>query len=236
MAYCSKCGVEVDNDIQKCPLCQFKIPDIGEANSGPSKFPIAINEYPQQLTDLKIKIFKSIAIFLSSTIIILLLLNRKISGEITWAKYTSLIFLAMIIYAFFCFGFIKSFRKAFTGVAITTIILLFLIDKIKDGLSWFVPVGLPISLSIFFIVMIIVYISKKSRSRGLNVIAYSLFGVSILCLVIEFCLTNYVYGFVDLSWSTIVCIQLSTIAVILLYIHYRFPEKYKNKIKRFFHV
>ena len=236
MPYCSKCGVEVDNDVIKCPLCQFKIPEIDGLISEPSKFPIAINEYPQQLVDLKIKIFKSIAIFLSSTVIILLLLNRKISGEITWSKYTSLIFLAMIIYAFFCFGFIKSFRKSFTGVTITTIVLLFLIDIIKDGLTWFVPVGLPITLAIFFIVMIIVYISKRSRSRGLNVIAYSLLGVSILCLIIEFCLTNYVYGFVDLSWSTIVCVQLFALAVILLYIHYRFPEKYKNRIKRFFHV
>lgn len=236
MPYCSKCGVEVDSDIKKCPLCQFTIPEIEELNSDLSKFPIAINEYPQQLTNLKIKIFKSIAIFFISTIIILLLLNRKISGGITWSKYTSLIFSAMVMYAFFGFGFIKSFKKAFTGVAMTTIALLFLIDAIKGGLTWFAPIGLPIVLAIFFIVMIIVYISKKSRSRGLNVIAYSLLGISVLCLVIEFCLTNYVYGFVDLSWSTIVCVQLFALSVILFYIHYRFPEKYKNRIKRFFHV
>lgn len=57
MAYCPKCGVEVDNNVKNCPLCDFPIPDIGEEPKGEKRYPLAVNTYPEDHLEKKNQIF-----------------------------------------------------------------------------------------------------------------------------------------------------------------------------------
>lgn len=75
MAYCPRCGVQVECDVRKCPLCDFPIPDTGEVcNPDDQKYPQAINTYPEDHQEKKNKAFFSIGIIALCLLMIIMVI------------------------------------------------------------------------------------------------------------------------------------------------------------------
>ncbi len=114
MAYCPKCGVEVDDDVRNCPLCRFPVPDIRSASDPVSGQNMAEGRYPepsniyrehrQAIKNLAFFVFATIAV---SAMIVLGVIKfiRPDLGPLV--SYVFICVLSSILYVYFSLGFLK---------------------------------------------------------------------------------------------------------------------------------
>lgn len=236
MPYCSKCGVEVDYNIKKCPLCDFPIPVIEPEEKKEDRFPLPQNSYPDKVKRRKRRTFIIISVILLTMVELTLFQNFSVSGEFTWSKYSAVSIIASWIYMFFLFRFIPKFRISVIGISITTIFLLYFLDSFNGKLEWFVLIGLPCVLMGALTTIIFAYLFKKSRKKGLNIVSYILLALTLYCIVIDAFISLHTNHFIKFYWSIIVALALLPISILFLYLHYGLPEKYKIKLERKFHI
>lgn len=121
-----------------------------------------------------------------------------------------------------------------SGIMITVLAAVFFIDLILPGRSWFLPVGLQITVAVFVTAGIILILGRTAHFKGLNVIAAALIVLSGLCVITEMVLDRYLNGSVDLRWSLVTAISILPVTLIFFFYHYRL--KRGNRLDSFFHV
>lgn len=107
----------------------------------------------------------------------------------------------------------------------TAAVFVLAIDFLTFGVSWFLPVGLPIVLIIEGAAFFCVALSAASKRKGLNVIAIGLLGIAIIGVGIETVLSlNYAHR-IMVTWSAVVATVALPIAGLLFYLHYRITNR-----------
>jgi hypothetical protein len=240
MAYCPKCGVEVDKNVKECPLCNFPIPDIEDMqeNTEINKFPEARNMYIKTLETLRNKVF--ITVFLLSIISIVIFLTIGLLRSSISDYMTGFVICVMagLIYLFIIMGYI-SHLKIGTGIFSATVILQsFLLDYIDGEMEWSLTYALPITISATAIFSLTVYFYKKGKHKNhfIFIPIYTAVGVGILSLIVESVLSINLDGTLKITWSLIVFISLQLFAVIMTGLYNVLPEDMREKLRRVFHV
>lgn len=236
MPYCSKCGVEVDNNIRECPLCDFPIPVIESEEKEEDRFPSPQNSYPYKVEKRKRRTFIIISVILLTSVELMLFQNFSIEGKLTWSRYSAVSIIASWIYLFFLFRFIPKFKISVIGMSITTIILLYFLDIFDGELEWFISIGLPCVLMGTISTIIYYHLFKRAKKKGLNIVAYILLALILYCIGIDAFISLHLHHFIKLSWSISVALGLLPISILFLYLHFGLPEKYKIKLERKFHI
>jgi phosphatidylserine synthase len=112
--------------------------------------------------------------------------------------------------------------------------MLLMFDLISGKANWFIPVGLPVTLSAVLFVCLIVILYKFARFKGFNILAIIFLSVAGFCILLEIILDRYVKGVVDVHWSLLAAVSILPISLVLLFVHYRMKKG--NKLESFFHV
>lgn len=241
MNYCNNCGVEMDDDMNCCPLCGLVV---GEE-------PVIIDEQPQpkqpylgdkvmgeirKLTILeKRKIFsKVLGIMLGSGIIVTLIINLIISNDISWAKYNVLASLTIFvnIYLF------TIWRERPYLVAIVSLVSLvvgmLLLDIISHNAGWGARLGVPILFALYAFILLFIWYIRASKQLGFNVLAVGLVEAGLLLMCIEGIISRYSQHSITLSWSIVAGASIVPVAALLIYMHYKLKKG--TDLKRFFHI
>ncbi len=229
MPYCSRCGVEVESGINKCPLCQTVIQvgrkDIAsEFNNYPDSVIHSVVDDLKNVVEKKKYVWELVSIFFLISIISVLAINFSLDRELTWSFYpvcailtswgslTAMLFLNRHLFIFlFCDAFFLS-------------LFLFLTDLYSGGLKWFFPIALPIVCLILIIFLIDAFIISLLKTNGLNTAGFLLMGISVFCSGLENILSLYTNGRMSFSWSVVVGFSLIPISGFLIYLHYRFTS------------
>lgn len=242
MAYCPKCGVELDAYVKNCPLCEFPIPDIGENPElkeleGLHKYPNAINTYRRDYRIIKNKVFFSVLLIVISSIIILSVLKLIYPASTQIANYVVIIVIAFLLYLFFGFLYLKPAYNVI-GILLTTIFLTYSIDYQVGEVDWSFTYALPIIIILYLDITIFRFFYKisKHKNQFIYLPTVCLLFTSILCVGIDGVVTYNLHGRVYLSWSIIVLICGGTMAFTLLGIYHGLPDKSKAWLKRKLHV
>lgn len=242
MAYCPKCGVELERYIKNCPLCKFQVPDIGDSEyffeeEATKKYPHAINIYKKDHMVIKNKIFFSFIVVVISAIIILAVLKLVYPGSVIIANYALIAFIGLLFYMFFSFGYLKPFINLL-GLAMTTLFIGFAIGYQSKPMEWFYHYFMPIIVILYVDLTVFLLLSKMSRNKNkfVYVPTVSLLFLSILSMGIEGVVSINSEGSISLSWSLIVLICSGAIACVLLGVYHGVPEKSKTWLKRKLHV
>ncbi|PKM51141.1 MAG: hypothetical protein CVV02_08305 [Firmicutes bacterium HGW-Firmicutes-7] len=243
MAYCPKCGVELDSYIKNCPLCEFPIPDIGEDDAaelegkGTHKYPNAISTYRRDYRVIKNKIFFSFVLVVISSIIILAVLKLVYPVSALLSNYVIIIIIAALFYLFFLFSYLKPAYNVI-GILLTTIFLTYAIDYQVGDIGWSYTYALPIVGILYFDITIFraLYKVSKHRNQFIYVPSVCLLFISILCVGIDAVISTNIGGRIHLSWSIIVLICCGVIIFTLLSIYHGLPDKSKAWLKRKLHV
>jgi len=239
MPYCPKCGVEVEYKIEKCPLCKFQIPDIEieiEHEEVLDRFPEVKNIYPKLAKEFKRNAFIILSVVTFANIFILLYNNYMIVGNLTWSKYSSVVFLSMWINLIFIFRYVKSISMSIIGVTLNTLFLLAGLDFINGRMEWFVQLGLPAVIMLFVVILISYFMWIKSKNRGAHSAAFTLFLICAYSIGLEFFINMHLYDRVFLLWSISTSLILLPFGLLLLYIHYQLPTRIKEEIRKRFHI
>lgn len=241
MKTCYKCGVELDPEMNYCPLCGHKSnapveTSIKENNlKEPEKNGVEAYAFNELSGPQKNKLaWEIIAIILVSGIVSTFLIDLIINKGMTWSKYTITTGLFLIINtALFLFLTKKPFILV-SGSFISTSLMLLLLDLFNQSFTWGLKLGIPIVFSICLVLFFLTMIIRKSSQKGINIIAYSLLAAGILCFLIEGAISFYSIDFLKFRWSIIVLITVLPVASIMAYIHFRL--KRVTNLRKFFHI
>lgn len=241
MKRCPNCGVETDENANFCSLCGVPLQDKGTdvQQAGMTgrigKEEKILSEYQQLSGFQKRKIFWKISgLVLISGILITLLIDYVATGSITWSRYPATILL---------FLFINSTLNTFLHTKwlpllllsfLSLILLLTLFDIYTEEIEWRAGPGILLLLLAYSTISALVFLTKKAKQKGLNIIAYSLLAAGILCICTEGMISIYLNSKIALSWSLIAAVSVLMISMLLLYIHYRLRKA--TDLKRFFHI
>ncbi len=240
MAYCPKCGVEVDDSIRKCPLCEFPVPDIhgsgDRIEADRDKYPEAANIYEAYRSKVKNQVYFVITILLLSSMLILTLVRFIYPVDSRIIAYIFYVVLALFMYTFFTYGYMNWLFNM-TGIGVATLFLTYSIGKI-GGQSWFMPYALPLISWVYVNALAFGYMYKHSAKR--NRLGYLprfvlLIGAS-LCLGIDGIVSSNMPSGLRFTWSLIVAISCFVIAYVLDVVLNHLPEHVKESLRRRFHV
>lgn len=242
MAYCSRCGVELEDDVKRCPLCNAQVPvydksgKIIGAKLGSSVFPR--DNYDKTRTTNKITSSKRLAwvvlsIFLIAASLIVTSVDLVVNETMTWSIYplTSL-FTAWLFMTFF---FTMYRYPLFLGFSLFSTFTLFswIVLTTAGARESFIKTAFPI-ISIVFIVItclaiLIFYVSKK----GLNILGFVFIAITLICVGIDFVIKISIQQMYSLSWSIFVAASLLPFSLLMFYLHKRF--KHEFDFKKFLH-
>jgi hypothetical protein len=154
--------------------------------------------------------------------------------KFTWSLYAdtsilaSWIILTLILLAF------RKYYIILPGFLITILSMLFLFDLFSPPINWFPGLGLPIAISLFIAVCIILLLWKFAHFKGFNILAFAFIVLSGFCLATEFFIDKFRSENVNIRWSAIVAVSILPIALVLLFVHYRMRKG--NRLDSYFHV
>jgi hypothetical protein len=234
MSYCTNCGVELDNELITCPLCGFSA-----GNEDNTEDTIKSEHYPSDIILLYKKetrrhIWELSGIISFSGIAVCTIVDFVIRKSLTWSLYAD----TSILAAWICLTLILlTFRNYFIiipGFLFTILSTLFLFDIFSQPVNWFYGIGLPLTMTLFVCVSIMVVLWKVAHFKGFNILAFAFFVLSGFCIVSEVFINKYLFDNVGIRWSAIVAVSLLPIALVLLFVHYRM--KRGKRLDSYFHV
>jgi|SRR6056297_168177 len=241
MKTCNYCGVELENNMNFCPLCGE--PVINKNSDSLEYIEVrkkeqeksALTSY-QKLTKMqKRKLFWQISgIILLSGIVVTFLIDFIGNQTISWSKYSiavcTILFLNTTMISFWY----HRLFLLFLGSFLTTSSLLVLLDLFNGSVDWGVKLGIPLLFAAYVIVFILIGMIKAARQHGLNIIAYCLLAAGLLSICTEGIISLQVMNKFQVEWSIIVMASVLPVAVLLLFIHHRLKKV--TDLKRFFHI
>jgi len=239
MAYCPKCGVEVEDDMKSCPLCDFLIPDVnaGKYPQDP-KYPQAINTYDEDHLGKKNKAFFSISIIAASIMLIIGVIYLVYPWNHVLLKYIALADLSIFAMVFFAMGYLKP-NYNFLGAYITVVVTCLSVFLILGSqTNWFLSYAFPIATLVYLDVSLFRFVLKHTlhKSQFIFIPTNLILFVIVLAIGIDGIISLNVLGSIVLSWSLIVAVSGFCIIVLLQTIYHRIPEKTRRMLKNKMHV
>lgn len=232
MIICHNCGVELDSGFDVCPLCgknpvKSEEPDINSQNYPSDIIRLHNKENRKHLWELS-------GIIAFSGIVVCTIVELLVSRGLRWSIFSDVsIIAAWIILSLFLFGY-KRLWIIIPGLMLTIIGALLVYDLIIPGMKWFLPVGLPLTISAFIAAGVIVALYQAANFKGFNIIAITLVVLAGFCIITERILDKYLTGFVDLRWSLIAAVSVLPVALIFFFYHYRLKKG--KQLDSFFHI
>jgi hypothetical protein len=241
MPYCSRCGVEVEDRADRCPLCAApiqKFDEEGRVSTPGAPYPEGnLDKEPIEALSAgeRIKMAWEIATVSFGIIaLILAIIDILSSWRISW----SYIPLMSMLFAWLCYS-LPFFLRGhpwliMASLAPSLLLYLFLLDIYDGAVNWFLNLGLPIAGNLFVAIALASLLSSIPKKKGINIVAFVLCGSTLLCIGIDLIIQLNFAGRFVIGWSVIVGLALLPVAGFLLYLHYRVTHK--MNLRRFFHL
>jgi hypothetical protein len=238
MPYCSKCGVEVDDGVESCPLCGLPIQRFDEGGRPVFKpWPDQVINPDSAVLPLRerVKMALEVAtVFLGVSLAVLLLIDLLLDRGFSWSVYPA----AAIVYLWLCLSMpVFLYGRpwlVFSVLGPATIVFVFLMDAFDGRITWFLPYGLPVTVLAVGVLVAVAVLSVTAKRKGLNVAAFVFFGIAVLCAGIDAIVKLNETGLFGLSWSVIVAFVLIPASLLLLYLHVRITKRVD--LKKVFHL
>jgi hypothetical protein len=233
MKYCINCGVELDEDLSSCPLCGFNIGNEESETVKKSEF------FPSDIILLHKKetrthLWELSGIISFSGIVVCAIVDFVIMKKFTWSLFADTSIMASWLILTLSLLAFRRYYIILPGFLITILTMLFLFDVFSPPVNWFFELGLPIALTLFIAVTIVLILWKFAHFKGFNVLAFAFIILSGFCVISEVFIDKFMFKVVDIRWSAIVAVSILPIALILLFAHYRMRKG--NRLDSYFHV
>jgi hypothetical protein len=235
--FCKNCGVELEENMQQCPLCgepavgdsrSSESENISDNRSTKSSFVHKMSEPQRKLT------WEIVSITLLSGAIATFSVDFIINKRMSWSEYPVAICLVIFCYvSFFAFSNRNILIKLTAGLILSCVCLLIL-DFFTSGIHWSIALGIPLLFTSNLVVFIFIALIRKSKYKGINLIAYGFLGSALVCIFIEGVLSHFTNQSIQLHWSIIVTSCIIPVVIVLLFVHFRLKKG--RSLEKTFHI
>ncbi len=238
MPYCPNCGVEVDDETERCPLCDTPVPSVGSTLKADDEYPryehdLKYTRRPFTLKERHVMLWL-VSLVLLIPFMIVLVVDIFLNSAVTWSVFPIIglggiwLFTAIALFQ-------RSFWRLFLSFFILIVLLSLLISFIAGAMPTFFKWNLPVIVAVVVPALVCAIYSRKTRNRGSNIAGSILWGIAAFCIALD--------GIIGLNtgreaflhgWSLIVASALLPLGALMMYLHYRFGQTFS--LKRYFHV
>jgi hypothetical protein len=221
MPYCVNCGVELNADAKRCPLCHVEVvlPDHlreGAARNLPQQRHIVQKPFDKNLW------IQVISLLVAAPMLLSLIVNAVLSENLSWSLYVVASLATAWVWCVSPFLFHRNIAPLwFTIDTVALLGMLAVIDVLTPATDWFLPLALPITLTLAGLALLIVLLAHRSLRRRLHILAAVLLAAGVFCMVVESAVDLYLDGVLKLQWSLIVLASCTSLALIALMLHRR---------------
>jgi len=233
MIFCKECGVALEDDMQRCPLCGTSVLSDASDDSGSEEHKQKNVPYVQKKHLLSQVLLQIVSILLLSGIAATLIINVAIEGKITWAVYPISVCLIILCYVVLVSLWRSRIEFQFLGGWLLAVIVLLIVNKLIDE-DWPVMLALPLLCAVNIIALLLTVVLNALKSKGVNVFAIVVLAIAILCLMIEGIMSFYFEHAVKLRWSVIVSACLLPVIAAILFMYFR--TRNNSELKKIFHT
>ena len=226
--YCIKCGVELEDGAERCPLCETAVPEIKglEEKEFMKEYPmININLYEMKMKKVKKAVFLSFFTISIISILEVLFQNLIMYGKMEWGYYA---IPSILIFDLGLFVFLDSYRMRTNLFLLLSgfIAYFLLLDFGDEKLTWSLRLGIPIVLALYLISLIFSYVWDKHKSDKLKILNFFIFFVGIFLLILELIISK------KMTWSIFSSIPLFILSIMLRYAYKSYREEFKRRLHR----
>ena len=216
--YCPRCGVELQQGVKLCPLCQLPVyhPDLQEEPE-PSPYP----RYTEPETVRHGGVLFILSVLFALPALICLQVDLKLDGAVTWSGYVCFGLLAL--YACVCLPlwFHRPNPVIFFPIAMVALLGLALYVSLKTGGRWFLPFAFPVGGALTLLleaqIVLLRYSVGQQRHRALYILGGGLLALGGICVLIEF-LLHLSFSLPMLWWSLYPLTALVLLGLMLIVI------------------
>jgi len=233
MSFCKECGVELENHMQRCPLCDTSVLDQASNNSRSNEHKKKDVPYVQKRHLLSQVLLQIASILLLSCIAATLIINVAIAAKITWSVYPISVCLIIFCYV----ALISLWRNPITfqllGGWVLAVVVLLIVNMLIDE-DWPLLLALPILCAVNIIVLLLIFVLNALKTKGVNIFAIIISATAVLCLIIEGIVSFYFEHAIKLQWSVIVSACLLPVIAAVLFMYFR--TRNNSELEKIFHT
>ena len=234
--FCSRCGVEVGEGVERCPLCEApiqKLPaddgspwpkDVAPSPSAPPMSPDERKALARTLTTLGFLIPAAIVLTVDWFI------NRSLS----WSFFVLVPLGAAWMCSLISLVFSRKPYLLISSITFTAIAAMSVMGYLSGNTGWILPIGIPVVITAGILGVAVTALTRSAEKVGGNLAAWILQALAVLCVVSDILISSRVNGTFRPGWSIVAASTLLPVSILLLYLHYR-PSK-QQKLRRYFHV
>lgn len=233
MSYCVNCGVELEQSLKDCPLCNTPVINPNELIDLTQKPPFATEK-----GDVEVVKRKDLAILIStillSTAVTCGFLNWLILTSVPWS--VTIIGACVVLWVIMIPIFINTKQSIYLSLmldGVAVLIYLYLLTWITHENGWFYGLGIQITLATMVILELCVLCMRLLPKSFLTRALYVITSIGLLCIGYEFYIDKYLYTEVQFSWSAIVLVVCVIVDIAIITMLSR--RRLRNAVRRRLH-
>ena len=222
--YCVKCGVELEEHQDRCPLCKTKVPKDLEDKDFVEEYPmININFYKIKVNKIKKAVFMSFFTISLISILEIFFQNIIIYGNIKWGYYA---IPSILLFDLFLFVSLNSYKMRINLmlILIGLVSFLLIIDYGNREITWSLKRGIPIVITFYLLSFIFSFVWDKHKKERIKILNFFIFFVGIFLLILEIILKQ------KCTWSVWASIPLFVLNIMLRYTYKAYKEEFERRL------
>lgn len=233
MSYCVNCGVELDDSLKVCPLCNTPV-----YNPNQTATPKTNSPFPEMHGQVEEVKRKDWAVLLTAVLIAISvtcgLLNLWAFNESAWSMLV--IGICMVVWVASIPFVICTKINPYTALlfdGLSVILYLYMITFMTGSKDWYFGLALPIAVLVTVLLETFYFFRKKCPRSILVTILLFIVHVALLCVGIEVLIRRYLGKPFRLTWSAIV---LTVCAImIIMFATLLSRKRLRNAVRRRLH-
>jgi hypothetical protein len=219
MSYCVNCGVKLNKNVDRCPLCSVEV--INPADPINHAVP---KKHPQQREPVEDSFDKNlwiklVSIILAAPALVSITINGVFGNALTWSLYVAASLGIAWVWLVSPFLYKRNIAPRWITIdALALLGFLFLIEYLSPSHGWFFPLALPITSFFTVFLLVLVILIRQKVLIELHIAASLFTVVGLFCVFLNGVINLYALQIFRLDWSLLVlipCIAFTLIAVVL---------------------
>ncbi len=234
MSYCVNCGVELNKDLNGCPLCNTPVINPNEIAETHKK----ASAFPEEKGNVEVVKRKDLAVLLSAVVVATSvtcgLLNLWVFNSTPWSfviigacAIIWVIMLPVVIYTK-----LPIYISLLADGAITAGYL-YLLTYMTSGKEWFWGIGLPIVILATVILELFTFSVRRLPRAFLTIALYCFIAIGAFCIGLEIIIDRHLYDDVTIQWSGVVLTICGIVIITIITLLSR--RRLRNAVRRRLH-
>jgi hypothetical protein len=228
MKRCDNCGVEVEDDLVRCPLCRARLDEEAEE--------VEERDEPAQETvsHARFWLWEVFSLLAFAAALVTFASDFAFGFDVTWSRYPLIAIGFIWLSATVLIGLAEHPVLRLLGETGAVAVFLYGLELLTPVSGWFLPLGLPITILTAALAAASALIIRKLTLSSLPAIAVIILASGVFVVGLELIIKRYLGEQVLVSWSLVALACAIALFFLILWVNKRMREKH-SEYRKVFH-